>query len=259
MIIASVASTIWQTRGGRADRFQHAAEYGFFAGHLGFRPTAVGGDLTRANFRSLELPLQVIPRSATPLVQTHTVRLRLDLLGRLEDDSLFDLPPSGVDTALGSRPATRPELLAFERLSDQAVASAAVELHEPLSVGDFHGLLRRHGLLGLDGEGVGIFLESPDAVEGRMRTFRALRVGWPNPFVAQFQAWTKGLRGGDDRILERLGLPSSRELLELAADPGVHGFVIEAATPRQLRGLRSELAVATISLGDVAFDFGKDR
>jgi hypothetical protein len=258
-VVVSTASRIWQMRDGRADRFEHVAEYGFFVGHLDFRPTDVRGDLTHANFRSLELPLQVIPRSATPLVQQHTLRLRLDLRGRLDEGPLLDLPPSGVGTALANRPATQAELEAFERLSSLAVASAAVELREPLSVGDFQHLLSRHGLLGLEGEGVGIFLEGPDAAQRRSGSFAGQRVGWPNPFAAQFQSWTKGLSAGDDPVLERLGLPSSRELLELAADPGIHGFVLDAATPRQLRGLRAEPKVSTISLGDVAFDFGEDR
>jgi hypothetical protein len=203
--------------------------------------------------------VKATPRSATPLVQTHTVRLRLDLRGRLDEDPLFDLPPSGVGTALASRPATRAQLRAFEGLSNFAVASAAVELREPLSVGDFQRLLSRHGLLGFEGEGVGVFLEGRDAQQRRVGSYFARRLSWPNPFVAQFQAWAKRLRDGDDGVLERLGLPQARELHELAAHPRVHGFVLDAASPRQLRGLGFEPNVTTISLGDVAFDFGKDR
>ena len=256
-VIVSTASRFWQTRGGRDDRFQHVAGYGFFAAHAGFRPTGLLGDRTSADFRSLELPLEAIPRSATPLVEPHTFRLRLDLLGRLNEAELYDLPTSGVDVALARRPLTRAELDAFDRLSSFAVASAAVELREPLAVTDLQELLSRYRLLDLDGDRVGIHLEARDEAGRRSGFGFTRRVGWPNPFVAQFQAWAKELRDEDDPALADLGLPSSDELRELAADPRVYGFVLDAATPSQLRGLRSEPAVSAISVGDVSFDLGR--
>ena len=259
LALASIASNVWQTHGGRRERFERVAGFGFFAGHPGLRPTEVHEDLSRVNFRSLELPLEAVPRNATPLGETHVVTLRLDLRGRLDDDALFDLPPSGVDVALASPPATPVQLRALERLSQFAVASAAVELREPLSAADLQALLRRHRLLGAEGEGVGVFFEDADAAHSRIGSFVARRVGWPNPFVDEFQAWATRLSSRDDDVLRELGLPSSRELRALAANPRIHGFVLDAASSTGLRDLGEDPGVIRISLGDVAFAVGRSR
>ena len=61
------------------------------------------------------------------------------------------------------------------------------------------------------------------------------------------------LGDGDDRNLERLGLPSADEIKTLAADPKVHAFILaqsergEAPRPSRRPGC-SQLSVADVAL-----------
>jgi hypothetical protein len=106
---------------------------------------------------------------------------------------------------------------------------------------------------------VPVYLE-PRSVRPRQEgIFPEERVSWPTPALAEFQAWVKQLRPSDDRVLDGLGLPSPASLRALAADPRIHGFVVDRATPEELRRLLDEPGVRGIAIGDIAFDLGDQR
>jgi hypothetical protein len=147
-----------------------------------------------------------------------------------------------------------------------------VELTTPLETPEFRELLERTANVT---PGVPtswtyppIFLESPYATDGGPTR----QLGWPNPEIAsaaagegqlkasdpltQFKAWAGMLGDGDDRNLERLGLPPADEIKKLAAEPKVHAFILARASVETLRALLNDPAVRSVNVADVAFDLG---
>ena len=250
----SVVTGIWQMRGDRSDRFQTIARYGFNVANPGFRPAEVRG-CCAPGLRSIELELRAEPRTASTLATPATVPLSLDLRGRLED--VVDLPTTPVDVA-ASGAAPKPELRRLlDRLPEPLVATAVVELADSAKPPAFYALLARHGVVYPDSDDVPVYLQPHDPLrslpEGH---YFDDRVSWSTPALAGFQHWVKQLRGDDDRLLDGLQLPPTRVLREIAADPRIFGFVLERATPTQLRRLLADPAIKTLSIGDVAFDLG---
>lgn len=146
-----------------------------------------------------------------------------------------------------------------------------MELMTPLGAPEFGKLLQRAGLapgVPPSGSFPPVFLESPYAPPvGPTR-----QLGWPNPEIAsspawgggqpeaadpltQFKAWAATLRDGDDRNLDRLGLPPADEIKTLAADPKVH-FILAKASVERLRALLDDPAVRSVNVADIAFDLG---
>jgi hypothetical protein len=266
--VAHVVTGMWQLRGDRSEHFQFVSTYGFTAAHPGFRPASLGR-CCPLGLRSLELELRAEPRTASGLGAPARVLLKLDLRGRLEDDT-FELPRTGVDVAGGTgvdvaggsgRVRTKPGLRRLlARLPDSLVATAVVELSRPLDPAGFYSFLAGHGVRYPESTEVAVYVQPGNPPGPYERDgFFANRVSWPNPSLAEFQHWVKQLRGSDDRLLDALRLPSSSRLRELAAEPRIHGFVLERATPAQLRGLLTDTAVESVSVGDVAFDLGTTR
>jgi hypothetical protein len=256
LIVLQIASGVWQRRGDRGEHFETVARYGFLASHPGFRPGSRG--CCNSNLRSIEIFFSVEPRTAGGLTAPVDLPLRLDLRGRLVDEGRYDLPRTAVDAA--GDPMSKPALRSLLRdLPERIVATGVAELARPLSSAAFFELLERHGLDPLSADDVPVYLEPKNVRPRQEGIFLEQRVSWPTPALAEFQAWVKQLRPGDDRVLDGLELPSSASLRALAADPRIHGFVVDRATPDELRRLLDEPAVRGVAIGDIAFDLGEQR
>jgi hypothetical protein len=252
-IVLNFTSLAWQSRGDRPEHFEHVARYGFLAANPGFRTSSWG--CCNTGLRSIKLLIDAEPRVASAVAQSVDVELKLDHSGHLEDPAL-DLPQTGVDAALASPPATKRAVRrALDGLPDSVVVTAIVELRSPTGVGRFFDLLARNGVV-YPNTDVPVFLQ-PGAERERRRhagTFPDRRVSWPNPNVAQFQAWVKKLRNGDDRLLDDLSLPPTRVLRGVAAEPRIHGFVLDRASPQRLQRFLEDPAIKGIQPGDAAFN-----
>jgi hypothetical protein len=180
------------------------------------------------------------------------VKLRLNLQNRLVGGPLAvrDLPVTGVDVAQAAR-AANPK--AVERLPSSVVATAVVEFRRPLAIADLYRVLQRHGLLTrYTSPDVAIYLQPSNLVPDVSGPF-SVRVAWPNPDVAQFQAWVKQLRNSDNGVLADLGVPRVSTLSAIAETPRIFGCILDRASPKQLGGLLHDPAVQTVRLGDIAF------
>jgi hypothetical protein len=269
--ILLLASGFWQKRGDREERFQSVIGVGFLAAHPDLRGEP--GGCCNTDLTSLELFLDVQPQTAESLSPTTKAWLRLNILGRLVIDSIPTLPETPIEQALSGGPPSKAKtqtLLA--ELPEPMRASAVVELTRPIGTSEFRQLLERTASLtpGVPTSATypPIFLESPyEAPVGPRR-----RLGWPNPETAsaaagegqlevsdpltQFKAWAAMLGDGDDRNLERLGLPPADEIKKLAAEPKVHAFILAKASVETLRALLNDPAVRSVNVADVAFDLG---
>ena len=254
-IVGEGLSAVWQSRGDRLEHFRDVTSLGFQVSHAGFRQqqhtSCCGRDL-----RSTSLFATVEPRTAAGVTNPISLTLSLDLRGRLDDDR-FELPMTGVDVAQANGLLPKSQLRrAVARLPEPVVATVVVELTRPMTPAAFYGLLARLAVVYPETGEVAVYLEPRDSIGRRVDGDRFDgRVSWPNPALAEFQAWAKQLRDGDDRVLDQLGTPSVERLRAIAASPRVHGFVLEATLP-QLRGLLDEPAVRDVMVGDVALRVG---
>ena len=252
LIGVGIVSSLWQTRGDRGEHFASVVGYGFFAARPGFtgHPPA---SCCSTGLRTLEVGLTADPKIASPLEQPVQLSFELDLRGRLGHEVFSELPPTGVDAALG---ASEPIGSNLADLPDGVDATAVVEFRRPLDVARFHQLLARRGMGGFEAENVAVYLQPYERTS--FETFGNWydeRVSWPNPAVAGFQSWVKTLRASDDEVLDRLGLPPVRELGRIAAAPQIYGFVLDQAPPARLRAFAADPAVKWLAVGDVAFNF----
>lgn len=272
LICLEIASHFWQKRGDREQRFQTVAGLGFLVANPGWEGEPSGccnGSLT-----SIELSLDVWPQGASPTGERTRAWLRLNLLGRVEIDSIPILPDTAVDEALSrgspSKQATR-ELVS--QLPQPVRAMAVVEFDEPLDAPEFAELLRAHGVPSGEPElrdSPPVFLEAPygfDPAAGHLS-----KLTWPNPHIAtsasgiedalvpladpltQFESWAGLLEDGDDGNLDRLGLPPAQHIKRVAESARAHGFLFERATVEQLEGLLDDPLVRSVNVADVAFD-----
>ena len=248
LIGLSFLSSVWQRRGDREKHFANVVGYGFLAGRPGFSGHPPAG-CCNTGFRTITAWLSVDPKTASPLDQSQELSFDLDLRGRLDDDVFSDLPPTGVDAALAAGPTQ-----ALGDLPDGVVATAVVELRQPLDPSRFWKLLVRHGIDEFDAETLAVYLQPYARDPTHLDRFLDERVSWPNPGVAGFQAWVKSLRTSDDDLLDGLGLPPVRELERIAATPRIYGFVLDKVTPARLRDFAADPAVEWIAVGDVAFN-----
>jgi hypothetical protein len=252
LVAVSVVTTTWQRRGDRAERFEHVARYGLGAANPGFRQTQPASCCS-VGLRSMELNLLLEPRTASGLSNTVPVKLELNLRGSLQDAA--QLPRTPVDVASERSGFPKPQTKQLlRRLPESLVATAVIELSDSVLPSGLYSLLARHGI-GPDGSNVGVYLQPSDylaeEVDGRHLDSR---VSWPSPALAGFQSWAKQLRDSDDPLLDELGLPSSRDLQDLAADPLIFGVILERAGTRQLESLLADSLVKSLAIGDVDFD-----
>jgi hypothetical protein len=257
LIGAGFLSSAWQTRGDRPEHFGDVVRHGFFVSHPGFRTTHSWG-CCNTYFRSVSTMFTTEPKVASPLAQSVNLEFELDLRGRLDQDTLQDIPVTGVNVASQQTVVDR---AALRDLPNGVVATAIAELRRPLDVASFYDLVERVGISEPDfGFGdLSVFLQPQRNGERMFGTYFDERVSWPSPAVAEFQAWVKTLRDSDDKVLDGLGLPPKRELERIAATPRIYGFVLDQATPEQLRRVATDPSVDRVSLGDVAYNLAAAR
>jgi hypothetical protein len=283
LIVLGVASHFWQRHGDREERFQAVAGLGFLVANPGWEGDPSG--CCNSDLTSLELFLDIWPQGASPTGERTRAWLRLNLLGRVEQDSIPVLPETPADEALSrgspDKEATR-ELLA--ELPEPVRAMAIVELAEPMGASEFAALLRAHDVPSGEPElhnSPPVFLQDPyppvndDAAvtdQGYV-----VKLAWPNPWIAssasgtedrrvpladpltQFTAWAGMLRDGDNGNLERLNLPPADYIKGLAGNPQVHGFLLKRATVDRLQGLLDDPRIRSVNVADVAFDLSQSQ
>jgi hypothetical protein len=273
-----IASSLWQTRGDREDRFGLVLGTGFEVAHPDYEMAGVPY-CCNVNLTSLELVLSLTPRTASFTAPIVNDRLRISLRGRVERDSVPILDQTPISAAL-QQPAPTPgqTRAVLKGLPRSITTFAIVQLRKPLGMRAFRRLLGRHGYMTLL-DVPPIFLESPylrrssDYGPGSPLT-------WPGPVdtphelgdsdvstagsgligpedvnsLAQFRAWARELRPSDDRNLGVVGLPSAEEIKAVAANARVHGFIAERASVTRLRRLLADREVASVNVADAAFD-----
>jgi len=252
LFVLGIASGAWQTRGDRDGHFADVAGYGFFVSHPGFHIENGRPSCCTRGLRWIGVQIQAAPRTADPLASRLDKTLKLDLRNRLEGGPLAsrDVPRTGVDIA---SPTTSAKLA---QLPSSVVATAVVELRKGQPIASFYRLLGRHGFLSpYASPDVAVFLQPANTIPGP-GPFSSI-VSWPNPNIAQFQAWVKTLRASDDGVLEDLQVPPVATLRRIAQTPRVYGCVLDRATPKELQGLMRDPAVKELRLGDVAFEAGR--
>ena len=72
----------------------------------------------------------------------------------------------------------------------------------------------------------------------------------------QVKSWAKQLRSSDDELLTELGLHTSKEIKQAAANAKTYGFVVRGLSPAEVMKLLDRPEVRSISIADAAFDLG---
>jgi hypothetical protein len=111
---------------------------------------------------------------------------------------------------------------------------------------------------GDDDDDLALYLEPSDYLRSLRCGFDFhQRVSWPSANLAQFQQWVKTLRSSDNGVLRDLQLPNAATLEEIARKPRVYGFVLDRASTSQLSRLLEDPTIASVQIGDIAFDVGR--
>lgn len=264
---------VLQSHGDRKQRFPIVAGLGFLVAHPGYKGYPSG--CCNEDLTSIELFLDVAPRTASQLTPTTRAWLRLNILGRLVIDSIPTLPVTPVDFGLKGqvRPDKAQTRTVLGDLPRGMVATAIIEETKPTTASAFKRLLRRDGVARQPGVG---FTYPPVILEplydfsrlaGQLSyepfvwpdTETAGLPGWGGKHlpradpVTQFKRWATMLRQSDDRNLGRLGLPSSQQIKTVASQAEIHGFILEKASLKTLRLLLADPAVRSVKIVDVAF------
>jgi hypothetical protein len=219
------------------------------------------------------------------LSSTADITAHQSLLGHF---TVTDVPtPSKTSDAINGDRQTKDhsrELIAG--LPASTMTMSVVELDRPVPAADVEQVSRRLGLFGNEvGPVAGKYLLTP--MHATLSAPAGAVPGKPGPAPAGFiardlnpqmgvsqvvapivavdaqsgpnvadplRSFTTQLRSSDDTLLNRVGLPASAALKQIAAAPMVYGFVLYDASPAQLRALLDKAEVRSISVADVAFD-----
>ena len=272
LVFLTLISGLWQSRGDREERFQAVAGLGYLIAHPGWRGEPSG--CCNTDLTSIELSLDVQPRTASPVSQSTKAWLRLNILGRLVIDSIPVLPETPIDHALaGGRPEKSTTEALLSDLPEPVAATALVEFTAPLTSQQFQEFRERNRITGgapapLPSYTPPIFLESPypplhpDGNRQKLSwpessTAASEALGSPVPIadpLTQFQDWAAELDGGDDRNLGMLGLPTAEEIKRLAESPRVYAFIVDRTSIQRLRTFLDDAAVRSVNVADIAFD-----
>ena len=263
--VVLLASTLWQRRGDRDDRFARVYADAFLVAHPDY--DGHPGGCCNSSFTTIQLLLDVQPRTPAPVRPSHRAWLELNLLGRIGIDSIPNLPETPVGLALVGPPDTKAETRALlRRLPAHMLASAVVALGAPVDQAGLETLLRRHGVVVPPdprfASGVAIFLEPPYRFadpESRDRPGQRWPLAWPRPSVDGFREWARLLGADDDRNLRRLQLPPARVIKDVADRAEIHGFVLDRVPLDRLAVLLADRAVSSLAVADVTFDLGHER
>ncbi len=267
------ASELWQHHGNRDRRFPIVAALGFLVAHPGYNGYPSG--CCNESLTSIELFLDVAPRTASELSPTTKAWLRLNLLGRVVRDSIPNLPATPIDVPLKSsiRPSKGQTRSVIDDLPRRMVATAVIEVTKPATASAFEALIRRDGVLSEPSRLAfpPVFFEplyDPVRLAGSRISGEPL--AWPDPVtvagsgwggehlpeadsITQFKRWAGMLRQGDDRNLGRLGLPSSEQIKRVASHAKIYGFILEKTSLKTLRRLLVDPEVRSVNIADVAF------
>ncbi|MCU7730507.1 hypothetical protein ODJ79_42900 [Actinoplanes sp. KI2] len=187
---------------------------------------------------SLRMSLDLTTRGTVGGTSTLTGVVRENVLGEIS----ADLPPAAgtpVGEALDrGRPAKDATKAFLATLPDSVAASAVVEFGTPLSADEFLGLVP------VSSRSLA-FLSAP---------YDEPVASWPATDLRGFQDWVGQLSGGDDDALRALQAPPYAQLRSLAADPHVHGAVLDNLTVTQVRALLADPRVTSVNIAAVGFD-----
>jgi hypothetical protein len=187
---------------------------------------------------ALRMDLDLTARGAIGGTSTLTGVVRKGLLGAITTE----MPPA-TGTPIGDalkrgRPAKDATKAFLATLPDSVAASAVVEFGTPLTANEFLSLTP-------DSFRAQVFLSSP---------YDEPIASWQVTDLRGFQEWVSHLSGGDDDALRELDAPPLKQLRSLAADPHVHGAVVERLTVAQLRTLLADPRVESLNIAAVGFD-----
>jgi hypothetical protein len=275
LVLLQLVSGFWQRRGDREERFQAVAGLGFLVANPGWRGEPSG--CCNTDLTSIELALDVQPRTASPVSQSTKAWLRLNILGRLVIDSIPVLPETPIEHALaGGRPEKSTTEALLSDLPEPVAATALIEFTAPLTSQQFQEFRERNRITGgapapLPSYAPPIFLESPyppfhpDEEQGLRQkltwpessTAASEGLGSPVPIadpLTQFQDWAADLDDGDDRNLGRLKLPTAEQIKRLAENPRVYAFILDRTSIQRLRTFLDDADVRSVNVADVAFD-----
>jgi len=260
-------SSVWQHHGDRDRRFPIVAGLGFLVAHPGYDGYPSG--CCNESLTSIELFLDVAPRTAGELHPTTKAWLRLNLLGRVVRDSIPNLPATPIDFVLKTtlRPSKAQTRSIIDDLPRRMVATAVVELTQPAGASAFDQLVRRDGAPPRPP----VFFE-PLYDSGRLFASRdsGEPLTWPTPrtaggpgwggkrlpeadSVTQFKQWARMLHDGDDGNLGRLGLPSSEQIKRVASQGRIYGFILQQTSLKTLQRLLADPNIRSVNIADVAF------
>jgi hypothetical protein len=187
---------------------------------------------------SLRMNLDLTARGAVGGVSTLTGVVRENVLGEISTD----MPPA-AGTPVGEalergRPAKDATKAFLATLPDSVAASAIVEFGTPLSADEFLDLAP-------ESSRSLVFLSAP---------YEEPTASWPATDLRGFREWVGHLSAGDDDALREMQAPPYAQLRSLAADPHVHGAVLEHLTVTEVRALLADPRVASVNIAAVGFD-----
>jgi hypothetical protein len=185
-----------------------------------------------------------------------TVTLRRDWLGHLDPlPAVVQGTQTPVDAALSlGPPAKAATARLLDRLPGPVAASAVVELAVPLDQAAFDAWAARYEAPLTFHRAVFMSVVYPAHRPSPVALSRPL--AWTDPDVAGFRRWAAGLGQGDDANLGLLYLPGAKSIKTVAAEGRIHGLVVDTASPKELRALLADPAVASVRLAEVTYDLG---
>ena len=249
LVLLKVVTGVAQRGGDRDDRFELVVGRGLGVANPDYSVSPSG--CCNTDLTGMELWLEAVPRTASPVASRLELRPRMGLLGNVDPISVAQLPDTPVRQALnGVRPSKEATRRLVADLPRRVLAVLVVELDRSADASALARLRTRHDLPPF---GVPIFLQSPYQPPEQFSGRPERPLAWPEPSIENFQAWARALRGGDDETLEWLFLPPADRIREVADEGRVHALVVERASVAQIERFLADPAVRSVRIADVEF------